>query len=411
MVKKIVYNISGQYDHDDRLANADHTEVLHINDCIHHQLVVNKNCINMHHKSRKWDRYKKLTNDYELVFTSVQSCPSIADYNPISRSYFKLWEILCDFTYEFAFPETPMHAVFLADAPGGFGEALINYRKGRSGITDTMYGMSLKATNKVIPNWKFNQAYCVDNNLTLCYGSSGTGNLYNINNIHDLVQTVGSNSTYFVTADGGFDFSSDFNNQEDMSLNLILCEIYTALNIQKEGGSFVLKIYDIHNEATMRLLYILKCFYNNMYFVKPLSSRPANSEKYVVCTEFSKSSGDYDRTLEILRQNIVDFKAQNLLKAVSLPMPFILDIVRFNKAYIANQTLHIIKTLSLIEQNEKNDAAIIRHQVKKALKWCFKYDTKISLNSLKRYKATYFDAPTSALALPISASSSMLGLT
>ena len=49
----------------------------------------------------------------------------------------------------------------------------------------------------------------------------------------------------YITGDGGFDFSIDFNNQENISFKLILSQIFFALIMQKEGGNFVLKIFDI----------------------------------------------------------------------------------------------------------------------------------------------------------------------
>ena len=89
--------------------------------------------------------------------------------------------------------------------------------------------------NKNIPEWRFDK-------IKICYGADNTGNLYNMCNIYYLVKTLGRQSVDLVTADGGFDFSSDFNNQEDLSLKLIYCKILTAILIQKESGSFILKI-------------------------------------------------------------------------------------------------------------------------------------------------------------------------
>ena len=270
MVKKFVLSLNGTYQIDKTSYDINiRNDLMKLNTFIHQQLILHKNSITNHHKTRKWDKFKKLTNDYELVFTSSQGFPSIASYNPVSRSYFKLWEILNDFKKEINFPREPIKSVFLADAPGGFGEAFLNFRnndiKSENGkFKDKLYAMSLKATNKIIPHWKFDEKFCYSRNIVLFYGKSGSGNLYDINNINDLIDETNANSCHFITADGGFDFSSDFNNQEEMSLRLIMCEIYTALRLQIEGGSFILKIYDIHNLVTIKLLYILKLFYNNM---------------------------------------------------------------------------------------------------------------------------------------------------
>ena len=69
-------------------------------------------------------------------------------------------------------------------------------------------------------------------------GYDGTGNIYNHDNIINFAQTVGRNSCFIVTADGGFDFSSDFNRQEQNIYRLLLCEIVTGASVQEKGGMF-----------------------------------------------------------------------------------------------------------------------------------------------------------------------------
>jgi FtsJ-like methyltransferase len=401
MVKKLVFEMSGWYDAQD---GYDHTSVdvaVELNHAIHDHLVCNKNNIAHHHKTRKWDKFKKLSNAYELVFTSTPGFPSIALHNPISRSYFKLWEMLHDFEDKIDLPSTPVTAVFLADAPGGFGEAFIDFRKKQleQDKHDRLYAMSLKATNKIIPNWKFNHNYCKANNLTLFYGKSGSGCMYNIHNTNDLVRECGAHSAHFITADGGFDFSSDFNNQEDMSVRLVLCEVYAALRLQKEGGTFVLKIYDIHSPATMKLLYILKCFYATMHFVKPLSSRPANSEKYVVCVGFSHTqhAQQYEYVMNTLENNITKFIHSFLMRTFKVPMGFVYDVLRYNRIFIMSQSIHIIRTLDMIQkEKELVETDIIKDQMRKAIKWCHKYRTSISMEAIKQYKTLYFLEPSAS---------------
>lgn len=393
MVKKFVFGLRGYYEESTNDIQRKY-DLFKIIDNIYTELTINKNNITSYHKCRKWDRYKKMTNDYELVFTSVQGCPSIASYNSISRSYFKLWEMLYDFNDAVSFPiSSSIKAVFLADAPGGFIEAFVNFRKKECGMnygTDKLYGMSLKPTNKIVPNWKIDKKFCERNNLSLIYGSSGTGDMYDVSNIDDLVSIVGRQSVDFVTADGGFDFSSDFNSQEEMSTRLIISEIYSAIRIQKQGGTFILKIFDIRSHATIKLLYVLKSHYENMFFVKPLTSRPANSEKYVVCTNFNTHTID-QQILDILRSNVINFNPKSVLKDIELPpTKFVLDLVNYNRVYSLHQIGYIVKTISLIDKlSGKEQKGLVKRQVTKAVKWCSKYKIPISLQSLQRYK-NYF---------------------
>ena len=78
-----------------------------------------------------WDKMKKIGNPYELIYTSYnkkRKNDSISLYSPISRSYFKLWEIYYSFQL-FENKKNNINFVHLAEGPGGFMEASINYSK------------------------------------------------------------------------------------------------------------------------------------------------------------------------------------------------------------------------------------------------------------------------------------------
>ena len=47
-----------------------------------------------------------------------------------------------------------------------------------------------------------------------------------------------------ITGDGGFDFSIDFNNQEEQALRLIFTQVMYAISMQKYNGTFILKLFD-----------------------------------------------------------------------------------------------------------------------------------------------------------------------
>ena len=87
-----------------------------------------------------------------------------------------------------------------------------------------------------------------------------TGNLYKSENIKTFHETVGKGTCDIVTGDGGFDFSLDFNKQEILSYSLILCEIITALYVQKIGGKFICKTFDLYTVATLKL-YVFYCMF------------------------------------------------------------------------------------------------------------------------------------------------------
>ena len=104
--------------------------------------------------SENWDKMKKIGNPYELIYTTYnkkRKNDSISLYIPISRSYFKLWEIYYNFDL-FKYFNMDDNFIFshLAEGPGGFMEASYNYRKNKN---DVFYGITLKPTNDYIPDW------------------------------------------------------------------------------------------------------------------------------------------------------------------------------------------------------------------------------------------------------------------
>ena len=104
--------------------------------------------------NQNWDNIKKLSNDYELISNPNDSVNSIAKYRPLSRSYYKLWEIAHDFDI---IPKTnKINYAGLAEAPGGFVECVYRYRKNLFlGINDNKYCITLNnGSDSQIPNFR-----------------------------------------------------------------------------------------------------------------------------------------------------------------------------------------------------------------------------------------------------------------
>jgi hypothetical protein len=79
-------------------------------------------------RDKDWDIFKKYTNPYEYIHTSVpfkKKC--ISKHKPLSRSYFKMIEIIN--TFNLFFDSKPIRTFHLAEGPGGFIEAIVGLRK------------------------------------------------------------------------------------------------------------------------------------------------------------------------------------------------------------------------------------------------------------------------------------------
>ncbi|XP_023480642.1 cap-specific mRNA (nucleoside-2'-O-)-methyltransferase 1 isoform X3 [Equus caballus] len=82
---------------------------------------------------------------------------------------------------------------------------------------------------------------------------------------------------------GGFSVEGQENLQEILSKQLLLCQFLMALSIVRTGGHFICKTFDLFTPFSVGLIYLLYCCFERVCLFKPITSRPANSERYVVC--------------------------------------------------------------------------------------------------------------------------------
>tara|TARA_B100001175_G_C19512562_1_gene644872 strand:- start:4398 stop:5588 length:1191 start_codon:yes stop_codon:yes gene_type:complete len=328
---------------------------------------------------KAWDVYKKFTNPYEYIHTSTpQFKRPISKYKPLSRSYFKMIEILHTFSIYY---KTSIKSFHLAEGPGGFIEALLHQR---SNPNDTYIGMTLLDENADtnIPAWKKSQLFLKDNsNVLLENGIDGTGDILNIDNFEYVVKKYDS-SFELVTADGGFDFSFDFNKQESVISKLLFAQIAYGLCIQKKDGTFILKIFDCFMNHTIDLLYLLSSFYKKTYIVKPKTSRYANSEKYIVCSGFLyTSNSEFYSYIHSCFQNMLkkDYEYCRFLSN-DIPLYFIQKLEEYNSVFGQTQLKNINYTISLMSNKTKQDKInnLVRGNIQKCIQWCI--SNKISYN-------------------------------
>lgn len=354
-----------------------------------------KNNISLPNNCKFWDFAKKLTNPYELVHIPTnkrKKNESISFYNPLSRSYYKLWEILDDFKILEKLSKFPIKSTHIAEGPGGFIEAFLNKRKP---IVDDINAITLKSNKKEIPGWKKGKFFIDKNpNIHISYGSDNTGNIYNIKNIIYFTNLVGKNSCDFVTADGGFDFSVDFNKQEQLSSRLIFCEIVLALSVQKIGGFFVCKIFDSCTNIIIKLLWMLSCVYEKIIITKPFTSRQANSEKYIVAYNFLGIPKNYLSELYNVVNKWEEIESKNLnvidiFNGNSINKNFSKIISNYNtinykmQVDIINKTFQLIKIISEEKDTKLIEEQYIKEQIINALEWCQRY--KVDINFKSKY--------------------------
>lgn len=326
-------------------------------------------------KQHEWDKYKKYTNPYEYIHSVIPGAKySICKTKPLSRSYFKMIEICKCFKLLDDLPDN-CKTYHLAEGPGGFIEAIANLREN---MKDKYYGITLVDDNDhSVPGWKKSQAFLKKHdNVIIETGSSGTGDIMDPENLRNMYQ-VHHNSCDIVTADGGFDFTTDFNHQELVSLKLILSQISFAIACQKKGGSFFIKMFDTFTPASIDMLYLLSMLYDQVYFSKPHTSRYANSEKYIVCKGFRLTeTKQLVISLYHVLQSFEDNKDKYLLRLFNFDIPYVITnrIEEYNAIFGQQQIECISHTLSLIDCNNYDKIENMKKaHIQKCISWCQKY--------------------------------------
>lgn len=310
-----------------------------------------------------WDSAKKLSNDYEYIYTSSNYKKNISSIIPVSRSFFKLREIIYDFKIDI-----DDHNACIAEAPGGFIQSLLKHNEENNLSLKNIYGITLISDNKDIPFW--NPSIIKNDKVTISNGYDDTGDLYNLQNVISFIKTCGKETCQLVTADGGFDYTSDFE-QELSSYKLFYSEIMITLNIQKKGGIFICKMFDLFYTSTLQLLFILYLSYETVSFTKPLTSRQSNSEKYIVCRGFKGFNKDIS--------NIMCNNFGKSIMNIELPEEFIKMVNNYHKDFINQQMNKIDNTLKIISIRKNNDKPTYK-QIDLAKEWCRNYRIPINKN-------------------------------
>ena len=212
-----------------------------------------------------------------------------------------------------------------------------------------------------------------------------------INDIVNYLNNFVSKKAIFVTADGGFDYSSNFNGQEINSCQIIYSECIIALNILEKHGSFVCKVFDLFSFTMIQILYIVSLCFEKVYIYKPETSRPANSEKYLVCLYY-KNNLSKDVKMHLL--NLIE-KWQDLttnistddsiiFKNLKINNLFIQRLNEYNEKYMETQMFYLNNTIQLAQSKLEKEKyyEIIQKQVNNAIEWCKKYDIEINTNSI-----------------------------
>lgn len=298
-----------------------------------------------------WEFAKKISNPYELVYTykSEYIPQSVAVIKPLSRSYFKMMEILNLTGFlEGRRPGPALRTAHVCEGPGGFIEAIYDYT-GRLYRTNSAikssHAMSLRSTKPHIPGWRRAQQFMNRHReVHIEYGADNTGNILEPANRESFVDAVrkgyNGNPIHIFTADGGFDFTANYLAQESTIFPLLLASIHVAFSCLAQDGMFVLKIFDCFSPATKQLVAWIAAAFNKWTLYKPATSRPCNSEQYFIGVGFrGVRRQDLDAIEETIKLGILP----KSLFDEPVPEPLMVEIEK-QATFMLNNQLRFLDT-------------------------------------------------------------------
>jgi 23S rRNA U2552 (ribose-2'-O)-methylase RlmE/FtsJ len=320
------------------------------------------------------DDYENDINNVSKMYFDIGPKPNI-----LSRAFYKLWEML--FLFDLVQIDKPnLVSAHLAEGPGSFIQATMFFRDKycKKGISksDQYHAITLHSEDvkKHVPPLeesfikyyekekpqRFMQHKTYPKELAGGSYLKDNGDLTDPKTINLFGGNFNKQKADFVTADGGFNWVNE-NTQEQEAFKLILAQIITALKVQAVGGNFVCKFFETFTESSVKLIVILKVFYEEVYAIKPLMSRQSNSEKYFVCKKFKNDKSNDKNIIELesvlkLAMKYKDMKIISLFPDFNIENDFKAQMIKINTDISNQQFILINRMVDFIQkQNYRGD--------------------------------------------------------
>jgi 23S rRNA U2552 (ribose-2'-O)-methylase RlmE/FtsJ len=344
------------------------------NEMEHSRISNAKNKISDFSNAEEWEIRKKITNPYEAVFSGEDNFPSLAKVQPLSRSYFKMIEML-GLSNFFTQSRSSLVTAHICEGPGGFVQHVVEQATALK-IPSTVFAMTLKPTRSHIPGWRrsihFIKKYP---QIHLEYGADDTGNILKPENQADFckkVEKVGSADLF--TADGGFDFSVDYKNQELMAFPLLLASFTMGLKSLKPGGVMIIKLFDIYARATQDLFLGSATFFESFTLYKPATSRPCNSERYFIGRGFLATTEGLAEWIQTLQEAQVKHLISPITQLVESWPEEVMDAVKEQILFQEEIQIQCIEDTLNLDTNTIADRLLTNIRLSK--EWCKAFGVK-----------------------------------
>lgn len=233
------------------------------------------------------DKWEKLTQKMEPSFQI--KIRMIKEFNPqhVNNAFLKLIEIIIRFNLFNNKRNVSM--IDNASAPGAF-------------ITASNYWVTTMMNGKL--NWKASSLISADDNTALgdSYGlariyperymmvnTKFNGDTTDVKYLRFVGSKYGASADCYTSDIGMYIGEDGYNAQEAIQAKLNLGQILMGLLVLKRGGTFVTKQYTHFSSFTVSIMAIVAICFEETWIAKPITSKPDNSEEYIVARGFKEA--------------------------------------------------------------------------------------------------------------------------
>lgn len=338
------------------------------------EIEVLKESIHPFDKTPLWDLAKRITNPFELISTSssrLKLPKSTCCIHPLSRSFFKMIEMLQQMQFFERHKDVKLKSLHICEGPGGFIEAFHYIAQNKKRLIQNSFGITLKSTHQMIPGWRRATRFLQKHpNIQLIYGPNKTGDIYELENQAACVESVGKTGATLVTADGGFDFSEDFNAQEKNILRLLVNSAIIILECVAIDGDAVLKLFDCNSQTTRDFIALLASCFQSWTLYKPVTSRPCNSEWYFIGRGAHRERTNVLSVLKRVRDGFLENPQQTYTNLLQVN-PINDLLIQLQEDRCAVQTAALKEVLSFCNKKDTiSHEAMWEKQREPSIHWC-----------------------------------------
>jgi hypothetical protein len=225
------------------------------------------------------DNYDKTINHETHEFLGIKGdIPKI-----ISLDFYKLWEIY--FMFDVSDITKDSKNLIMTD-DGSIMQSLLHFRQ--------TYSKEYK--NDVYHFLNINQDVNIQINdidkkfLGYYEKSKKISSIINPKDKYDLIIGGGN----ILLNENTFVYEQDY-------FKLLLIQIINAIKNQKKNGNFIVKIYETYTNVMSKIFALLISSYEKVFIVKPHTSKPNTSERFIICQNFNITDKEVSKLEKILK--------------------------------------------------------------------------------------------------------------